>query len=84
MAFLKSRTGHDSWNGAEDDLRPTADGPSWGSAYSAVVHDIVAETLSEMRQEREAMVVFQCRVLTGPRNFMVDLARSAEGNWAVG
>lgn len=78
MTFLKSRTGHDSWNGAE---AMTFDRQRMALVirHSAVVHEIVAETLSEMRREREAMVVFQCRVLTGPRNFMADLARSAEG-----
>lgn len=78
IAFLKSRTGHDSWNGAE---AMTFDRQRMALVirHSAVVHEIVAETLSEMRREREAMVVFQCRVLTGPRNFMADLARSAEG-----
>lgn len=78
MTFLKSQTGHDSWNDSE---AMTFDRQRMALVirHSAVIHKVVARTLSTMRQEREATVVFQCRVLTGPRSLMADLARSAEG-----
>lgn len=78
MTFLKSRTARHSWN-IEEAMTFDRQRMALVIRHSAVVHEIVAETLSEMRREREAMVVFQCRVLTGPRNLMADLARSAEG-----